>query len=121
MDLTGPFLIQSSQGNNYILVAYHYDANVILVEPLKNPQAKTIVDAWTIINERFKKSGLEPHTYIVDNECSNDLKKAFAKNKITFQRDRPHLHRANAAERAIQTFKNHMKAALASLDPKIPV
>ena len=31
------------------------------------------------------------------------------------------MHRANAAERAIQTFKTHMKAVLALLYPKFPV
>ena len=34
-DLTGRFPIQSSGGNNYIFVAFHPDANAILVEPLK--------------------------------------------------------------------------------------
>ena len=29
-DLTGRFPIQSSRGNNYILIAYHPDANAIL-------------------------------------------------------------------------------------------
>ena len=31
------------------------------------------------------------------------------------------MHRANAAERAIQTFKNNLKAGLASVDPAFPV
>ena len=45
-DLTGKFPIQSSRGNNYILVAYHPDANAILVTPLKNRSATCIVEAW---------------------------------------------------------------------------
>ena len=59
--------------------------------------------------------------YVLDNECSAEIKSAFDKYNVAFQRDKPYLHRANAAERAIQTFKNHMKAVLASLDPKFPV
>ena len=39
----------------------------------------------------------------------------------SFQLVPPHTHRANAAERAIQTFNNHFKAGLASLDPDFPV
>ena len=35
-DLTGRFPVQSSRGNNYILVAYHYDANAICGQALKN-------------------------------------------------------------------------------------
>ena len=32
-----------------------------------------------------------------------------------------HNHRANVAERAIQTFKNHFKAGLASVDEQFPI
>ena len=33
----------------------------------------------------------------------------------------PHIHRRNSAERAIQTFKNHFIAGLASIDPNFPL
>ena len=33
----------------------------------------------------------------------------------------PHNHRANAAERGIQSFQNHFKVGLASLDPNFPI
>lgn len=49
--LTGHFPYRSSWGNEYILVAYHYDGNGILVEPLKNCNAKSIVNTWEIINK----------------------------------------------------------------------
>ena len=58
---------------------------------------------------------------MLDNECSNELKGAFTKNDVKFQTERPHIYRANAVERAIQTFKAHLKAGLASLDPKFSV
>ena len=31
-DLTGRFHYQSSRGNKYVVVAYHYDGNVILIK-----------------------------------------------------------------------------------------
>ena len=34
-DQTGRFPYRSSRGNKYIMVAYHYNANVILIEPIK--------------------------------------------------------------------------------------
>ena len=34
-DLCGSFLVQSSRGNNYVMIIYTYDANAILAEPLK--------------------------------------------------------------------------------------
>ena len=73
-DLTGRFPLQSSRGNNYIFVAYHPDANAILVEPLKNRQAATIAAAWTTITNRLKNAAMKPNTWIMDNECSSDLK-----------------------------------------------
>ena len=92
-----------------------------MVQPLKNREAKTIIDVWTILNDRFTKGGLKPNTYMLDNECSCKLKGSFTKNDVKFQLERPHIHQANAAERAIQTFKAHLKAGLASLDPNFPV
>ena len=121
MDLTGRFPYQSSRGNNYLMVAYNYDANAILVEALKNRQAASIVDAWTLINKKLNEAGIQPNTYILDNECSSELKKAFHKDSIGFQRVPPSCHRANMAERAILTFKSHFKAGLASLDPDYPI
>lgn len=61
-DLTDRFPIQSSKGNNYILVAYHPDANVILVEPLINQTALQITKAWQKINDRLKKKQEQNHS-----------------------------------------------------------
>jgi hypothetical protein len=59
--------------------------------------------------------------YILDNEASTDLKKALAKYDLTYQLVPPHLHRRNAAERAIHTYKSHLLARLAKFDPDFPV
>ena len=120
-DLTGRFPLQSSRGNNYHMISYHPDANGILVQPVKNRQAKTLVDNWRILNERFEKAGLQPSNWIMDNECSLELKAALTKENIKLQLVPPHVHRANAAERAIQTWKNHFKAGLATIDPEFPL
>ena len=52
----------------------------------------------------------------MDNICSKELKDAIRKENSGIQLVLPHLHRAIKAERAIQTFKNHSKAGLASVD-----
>ena len=61
-DLTGKFPLKFSHGNNYQLIAYHPNANVILVKPIKNQQAKILADTWTVFNERFTTAGLMPST-----------------------------------------------------------
>ena len=57
----------------------------------------------------------------MDNEASNVLKQTMLKYKINYQLTPPHMHRINAAERAIHTFKNHYLAGLASVDPSFPI
>ena len=121
MDFTGRFPYQSSRGNNYPMMAYNYDTNTILVEALKNRQASSIVSTWKLTNKKFHDDGVQLNTYILDNECSADLKSAFLKEIIGFQRVSPSCHRDNTAERAILTFKSNFKDGLASLGPDFTI
>ena len=121
MDLTGRFPYCSSRGNEYLLISYHYDANAIQGIPLQNRKAATITNGWFKLHQRYDNAGIPPNTWILDNETSRDLKAAMSKKRVDFQLVPPDNHRANAAERAIQAFKNHFKAGLASLDPNFPV
>ena len=82
-DLTGRFQYRSSRGNEYVLVAYHYDANAILATPVRNRQKETLVTAWSTLNRRFSAAGVQPTTYIMDNECSDDMRNALEKQKIS--------------------------------------
>ena len=52
IDLTGRFPYKSARGNQYILVAYHHDANAILAQPLKNREAATITARWPCFYKR---------------------------------------------------------------------
>ena len=120
-DLTGKLPIQSALGNKYILIIYHYDANCIIAEPLKDRTAGEIAKAHQRVYDYLKLRGLQPKFEILDNECSGDLIRMMTKNNINFQLVPPHLHQANAAERAIRTWKNHFIAILCGLDPKFPL
>ena len=51
----------------------------------------------------------------------NDLKQSFKKYDVQYQFVLPHIHRANAAERAIRTFKAHFIAGLSSCDPMFSI
>ena len=57
----------------------------------------------------------------MDNEASAELKAACIKYDLAYQLVPPHIHRRNAAERAIQCFKNHLLAILAAADPNFPI
>ena len=121
MDLTGGFPYMSSRGNKYIVVVYDYDSNAIVAEPIKSRQAKEIFNAFKKCEQKITKNNIAPKLYILDNECSGDLKLGILKNKQKYELVPPHQHRRNAAERAIRTYKNHLIAGLASRDPEFPV
>ena len=120
-DLTGRFPHQSSRGNKYIIILYDYDSNAILMEPLKSRQAGEITTAFNKIYARLTKNIIEQKLFIMDNECSNDLKFSIIKNNNQYQLVPPNQHRRNATENAIQTFKNHFLSGLATCDTKYPI
>ena len=111
-DLIGSFPFTSSRGNKYLYILYNYDSNAILVHPLKTRQASEIAKVWQCLYDKLTKHGNEIKNFILDNEFSHDLRLALKKNKISFQLVPPNVHRRNAAERAIRTFKAHFLAGL---------
>ena len=112
--------MQSDRGNNYILVAYHYDANNILTTPLNNRTGTCILSGITKIHNKLRKRGLTPKLHIMDDEVSEDLKKYFEDSDIQFLLVPPHMHLRNAAERYVRTFKDHFIASLCTVDPLSP-
>jgi hypothetical protein len=120
-DLTGRFPHRSSRGNEHALVVCDYDSNSMLHCPLKTKTGAEIKRGWTTTHEKLASGGNQPKPHILDNEASADLKKALKKHGLEHQLVPPHLHRRNAAERAIQTWKNHFLAILATCDPEFPV
>ena len=120
-DLTGRFPHLSSQGNKYILVVYDYDSNAILAEPLQSRQGFHIKQAYNKIITFLASRGAKPNVFILDNEISGELKQAIMSHDIKYQLVPPHVHRRNAAERGIQTFKHHFIAGLATTDPDFPM
>lgn len=85
-DQTGKFPVQSSRGYNYVMVVYDYDSNAILSTPLKTRQAGELTSAWTKLHSRLQLNGYAPTLHILDNECSDELKQAFKKYDVDFQR-----------------------------------
>lgn len=122
-DQTGKFVVASSIGNNYVLVVYDYDSNSILVEPMRSCTGPCILAAFQVLHARLVTAGLRPQLQRLDNECSTAHKKFLHDSDIDFQLLVPSrlLHRRNAAERAIRTFKNHFIAGLCSVDKNFPL
>ena len=58
---------------------------------------------------------------MLDNECPGGLKNFLRESSVKFQLVPPYLHRTNAAERAIQTYKDHLITGLSSCNPNPPL
>lgn len=58
---------------------------------------------------------------VLDNEAPPLLIEYFKQEKIQYQKVPPYVHRENAAERGIQTFKNHFISGLCSLPTSFPM
>lgn len=59
-DLTGNFPITSSSGFQYMLIAYDYDSNAILVQPLKSKNDNNMLDCYTEIYKYLTSRGFKP-------------------------------------------------------------
>ena len=103
------------------MVAYAYEPNVIIAEPLKNRTDATLLNAYENIYNCLELAGFKPALHILDNEASAEFKHLLTKQEIDFQLVPPKNHRRNAAERAIQTFKNHFISGLCSTHQEFPM
>eukprot|EP00804_Cyclotella_cryptica_P003921 CCRYP_016106-RA/>CCRYP_016106-RA protein AED:0.11 eAED:0.25 QI:0/0/0/1/0.2/0.16/6/0/1395 len=104
----------------YIMIAFHSDTNAILVRPFPNKHDVHRIAAYQDIHVRLCNANRKPMVHIMDNEASLAFRQAITSNGSTFQLVPPHVHRRNAAERAIRTFKDHFLAILAGTAPSFP-
>ncbi len=117
-DQTGAFPFTSQQGNRYIMVAIHLDANYIFAEPMRNRTKEEMIGAYEKIINRMRSPGLGIKKHTLDNEASGALKQYIHQQQIQFELVPPGNHRRNQAEHAIQTFKAHFMAILAGVNDK---
>ena len=61
---------------------------------------------------------MSPKLNKLDNETSGILQQFMDEENVTLQLVPPYLHRRNAVERAICTFKYHFIAILCGTDPE---
>jgi hypothetical protein len=120
-DQTGKFLIPARSGNTQIMIMYIYDANAILAVPMKSKMAEAHLEAYKTLVRMCIKAGFRPKLQKLDNEASQLLREYIDSESIQVNLVPPGIHHANAAERAIQTFKAHFIVRLSSLPPEFPL
>ena len=120
-DGTGRFMAPSATGHEYIFIVYDYDSNSIHATPIKNRTAGEFKRAYVATVELLQARGLQPKLHFLDNEASKQLKNYITDQGGDFHLAPPYLHRRNAAERAISTYKDHFIAGLCSTDKNYPL
>jgi hypothetical protein len=120
-DRTGKFLTPSVSGNQYVLIVYEYDGNYINGAPMPDRTGPSIISAYKIAIHLFESRCFKPLLQRLDNEASRALQTFMDVENIDFQLAPPQVHRRNAAERAIHTFKNHFIAGLCLTNRDFPL
>ncbi len=120
-DLTGSFPYMSLEGKVCYLIVYHYESNAILGLPISGFDDNTVFAAYKTQFEFLESKGYKIKLNVMDNQCTKQIKKFLTANECKLMLVEPHNHRVNAAERAIQTFKDHFISALATTDSKFPL
>jgi hypothetical protein len=73
-DQIGAFLLTSQQGNCYIMVAIHLDANYIFIASMKNRMEGEMLRVHQEIIDQMTAAGLGLRKQVLDNECSAAMK-----------------------------------------------
>ena len=120
-DLTGNFPFVSFDGSVCFLVVYHYEANAIMAVPIAGLDDKSIFNAYKKTFDELTAKGFKPKLNVMDNQATRYIKTFLTEEECELQLVEPHNHRVNAAERAIQTFKDAFISALATTDKDFPL
>ncbi len=102
-------------------ILYHYKPNSILASPIAGLDNKSIFGAYKTRFRELEAKGFKPKLNVMDNQATKHIKQFLTENKCRLQLVEPHNHRVNAAERAIQTFKDAFITALAMTDSDFPL
>ena len=115
-DQTGALPVRSLDGMQYFLIAYDYDTNYICAKPINNLKDESIIAAFESVFNELKNKGHKPTFNVTDNQCTKPIKAFLQKENCKWQFVEPTNRCVNAAERVIQTFKNHFISGLCSTD-----
>jgi hypothetical protein len=118
---TGRFPVKAHLGNQYVMIAFHANGNLILQQAFKTRSNKHCIAAYNAIMTCLAARGLLVDLQILDNEASAAYKHAITVTwQAKFQLVPPDMHRRNWAERAIRTFKYHFLSILPGVDASFP-
>ena len=80
---------------------------------MKSKNDSEMSRVFKTVYENLEKRGIKPKFHIMDNEASSTVMSWIEQNKVDVHKVSPHNHRANTAERMIETAKHHFIAGMA--------
>jgi hypothetical protein len=110
--------------DKYLMFFYSSGSNYIHIELFDSRSESHVLQAYKQGMAFFMKKGLKPNVQRLDNEpafLTDAFQQFQTENDISADRVPPGQHRRNKAERAIETGKHHIIAALAGTDPHFPL
>jgi hypothetical protein len=84
-DQTGAFPFTSQQGNRYIMVAIHLNANYIFVEPICSRPKEEMIWAYEKIFNRMRLVGLGLKKHTLDNKASEAFKQCIQEQQMQYE------------------------------------
>jgi hypothetical protein len=115
-DLTGTFPFMLLEDNVCFPVVYHYESYAILALPISGFSDEIIFAAYKKQYELLESKGFDIKLNVMDNQASKIIKQYLTPKQCNLMLVKSNNHCVNAAERAIQTFKDHFVSALATTD-----
>ncbi len=91
------------------------------MKAIKNLDDHSIYKAYKEVFKTLEAKGYKPKMNVMDNQATKYIQQFLTKEECDLQVVEPHNHRVNAAEQAIQTFKDAFIAALATTDSEFPL
>jgi hypothetical protein len=119
LTVTFPFI--SLEENVCFLFVYLYESNAILALPILGFSNNVIFAAYKQQYKLLKSKGFVIKSNVMDNQASNVIKQNLIPKQCDLMLVESNNHQVNAAECAIQTFKNHFVRVLATTDSKFPL
>jgi hypothetical protein len=117
----GKFPFMLLDGNVCFFVMYHYKTNAIFATHIPGLDSENILNAYKKNFEYLISKGYLPKINVMDNQATKAIKLYLTPHQCHLQLVEPGNHRVNAAEQAIQTFKNQFIGALGTTDVDFPI
>ncbi len=120
-DCTGNFPFMSLNGNVCFFVMYYYKTNAIFATPIPGIDSENILNAYKKNFQYPISKGYTPKINVMDNQATKAIKSYLTPQQFCLQLVKPGNYRVNAAEQAIQIFKNQFIRALGTTNVDFPI